>query len=75
MPDAVLPDGSYDALVIDATARDDALHLELTIVAGDRKGEVVTVSATGLDRDELDLMGLPATIVVTDGAPVVQLEG
>jgi hypothetical protein len=51
------------------------VHIELTIIAGDRKGEVVTVAATGIDRDELDLLGVPATIVVRDGAPDVRLEG
>ena len=76
VPDvAVLPDGSFDAIVVDATRDGPSVHIELTIIAGDRKGEVVTVAATGIDRDELDLLGVPATIVVRDGAPDVRLEG
>jgi hypothetical protein len=71
----VLPDGSYDAIVVDATRDGPAVHIELTIIAGERKGEVVTVAATGIDRDELDLLGVPATIAVRDGAPDVRLEG
>jgi hypothetical protein len=71
----VLPDGRYDAFVIDATAEGAAMHLELTVVAGDHKGEVVTVAAAGLGRDEIDLVGLPATLVVAGGIPAVTIEG
>jgi uncharacterized protein YcnI len=75
MPDdAVLPDGSYDAFIIDATREGDTLHVELTIIAGDHKGDVVSVAAEGVERDELDLMGVPATIVVDGGTPVVSFE-
>jgi hypothetical protein len=71
----VLPDGTYDAFVLDATRDGEVLHLELTIIAGRHKGEVLTLSATGLDRDELDLMGVPATIAVDGGRPAVTIEG
>jgi hypothetical protein len=71
----VLPDGRYDAFVIDAEAAADGVRLELTIVAGEHKGEVVSVSAAGLDRGEIDLMGLPATLVVEGGAPTVTMDG
>jgi hypothetical protein len=73
--DVVMPDGAYDAFVIDASADGAVMHLELTVIAGDLKGEVVTVAATGLDRDEIDLVGLPATITVTGGRPSVEIEG
>lgn len=73
--DRALPDGTYDALVVDATPHDDgSVAVELTIVAGAVKGEVVTLRATGLGGDPLDLLGVPATITVTDGEPSVRFE-
>jgi hypothetical protein len=71
----VLPDGRYDAFVIDATVEGDTARLELTVIAGPHKGEVVAVVATGLGRDEIDLVGVPATVTVDGGAPVVAIEG
>jgi hypothetical protein len=64
-----LPDGVYEVLVVDATADGDALALEITIISGAHKGDVVAVRATGLDVDELDLLGLPGTLRVVEGAP------
>ena len=72
---AGLPDGRYDVFVVDATAEGDVVHLELTILAGDHKGDVVTVAASGIARDEIDLLGLPATLAVINGRPVVTIEG
>lgn len=70
-----LPDGTYDALVVDATEHDDgSVAVELTIVAGGAKGEVITLRATDLRGDPLDLLGLPATVTVTAGAPAVRFE-
>jgi hypothetical protein len=70
-----LADGSYDALVVDAVTHDDgSVSVDLTIVAGASKGEVVTLRATGLEGDPLDLLGVPATIMVTDGTPSVRFE-
>ena len=72
---SALPDGTYDALVIDATEHDDgSVSVDLTIVAGDAKGDVVTLRATGLTGDPLDLLGVPATITVAGGAPSVRFE-
>jgi hypothetical protein len=74
--DAVLPDGSYDVIVVDAERLDGdaavkAVRLDLTVLGGDHKGEVVTVRATGLTiHDPLDLLGVPGTLVVSDGKPV-----
>jgi hypothetical protein len=66
----MLTDGRYDALVVDATRRDDgAIGLDLTIVAGDRKGEVVSVVATGLDADEFELLAMPGVLTVENGVP------
>jgi hypothetical protein len=69
-----LPDGSYDALIIDATRRESEVRVELTIIAGTHKGEVVSLIATGVAGDELDLVGLPATITVTAGGPRVVVD-
>lgn len=70
-----LPDGTYDALVVDTDERDDgSVSLDLTIVAGPAKGEVVTLRASGLAGDPLDLLGVPATLTVTGGEPSVRLE-
>jgi hypothetical protein len=71
----VLDDGTYEAIVVDAEALDDgAIGLEITIIAGEHKGELVTVRAEGLRRDPLDLLAVPATLAVTAGEPSVQLE-
>jgi hypothetical protein len=73
----VLDDGTYDALVVDATATDEGgVSIDLTIIAGPAKGEVVTILARELagDPDPVDLLGIPATLTVTDGAPSLRLE-
>ena len=64
-----LPDGTYDVLVVDATADSDALAIEITILSGAHKGDVVGIRATGLAVDELDLLGMPGTLTVEDGVP------
>jgi len=70
-----LADGTYDALVVDAEAGDDgSVGVELTIVAGPAKGEVVALRTAGLTGDPLDLLGVPATITVRDGEPSVRFE-
>ncbi|HEY9556417.1 MAG TPA: hypothetical protein VIR58_06770 [Acidimicrobiales bacterium] len=71
----MLPDGTYDVIVVDAEAEgDDGLRLELTLLDGPHKGEVVSLRATGSGVDELDALGTPGTLTVTDGAPSVVLE-
>jgi hypothetical protein len=72
----VLDDGSYDALVVDATPLDDgSCRVELTILAGPHKGEVVALRRPGLADDQaLDLLGVPATLTVSDGVPAVRFE-
>ena len=64
-----LPDGCYDVLVVDATADANEFVIELTILSGERKGEVVGGRAMGLDVDELELLGLPGTLDVENGVP------
>ena len=71
----VLEDGSYDAMVVDATPADDgSCSVELTILAGPHKGEVVAVRRAGLADRALDLLGIPATLTVADGVPTVRFE-
>lgn len=71
----MLEDGTYDAVIVDAEERDGGVHLELTVVAGPHKGDVVAITAHGLDRDPLDVLGLPVTVTVEGGAPRVVVEG
>ena len=71
----MLADGAYDVFVVDAAALPDgALDLELTILSGDRKGELVTLQARNLGVDELEALGMPGTLLVADGAPSLVLE-
>lgn len=70
----VLEDGSYDVVVVDVTRHDDAVSVELTILAGAHKGEVVSVRAHELAGDETDLLGLPGTLDVEDGVPRFTVE-
>ena len=70
----MLADGSYDVIVVDAERVEDAVRLELTITAGPNKGDVVAVRSANATLDLANLLGIPARIVVTDGAPRVQLE-
>jgi hypothetical protein len=71
-----LVDGTYDALVVDASTGDDgSIGVEVTIVTGPAKGEVVSLRTADLGAtDPLDLLGLPATLMVRDGAPSLRLE-
>ena len=63
----MLPDGTYDAIVVDAGAADGGTGtvIELTLVAGDHKGEVVAMIAAALGG----AVGLPAAAL----APVVAI--
>jgi hypothetical protein len=76
----LLPDGTYDVFVIDADetgeTNDDipVLHLSLTILTGERKSEVVELVADHLRWSSIDLIGMPGTLVVTDGAPVLRID-
>ena len=75
----MLPDGNYDAFVVDAVdAEEDGrrvMHLDLTITSGEHKGEVVSVTASGLKGTEFDAIGMPATLVVDGGRPSVRIDG
>ena len=78
-PGSALPDGEFPALVIDVEeGLDDTgtavVHLELTILTGEHKGDVVAVSAQGITGSFIELIGMPATITVTDGEPRVAID-
>lgn len=71
----MLPDGSYDVFVVDATADGPgALRLDVTILGGEHKGEVLTVRAVGLAVDELGALGLPGTLTVAGEEPTLALD-
>ena len=69
-----LGDGAYEVLVVEASADGDAFVIELTIISGDHKGDVVGVRAAGLVVDELDLLGLPGMLHVENGVPHFELD-
>jgi hypothetical protein len=71
---STLPDGTYDAFVIDARDEDRVRHLDLTIVAGEHKGEVVSIATSDTSGVDVELMGMPATLEVRDGEPSVTIE-
>jgi hypothetical protein len=72
---AVLADGRYDVIVVDATADGPgALRLELTVLDGERKGEVLSLRAEGLAVDEVAALGMPGTLTVDGGEPALVLE-
>jgi hypothetical protein len=70
----MLPDGTYDIFVVDATRKGDGWLLEMTILAGGHKGDMISVGASGLTADEFDLIATPGTLTVADGEPTVRLE-
>jgi hypothetical protein len=76
----MLPDGTYDVIVVDADEADEAegqpagIRLDVAILAGAHKGEVVSVHASGLAVDPVDALATPGTLTVRAGAPAVTLE-
>ena len=71
----MLPDGCYDVFVVDAAAAGPGvLRFDVTVLAGEHKGEVVSVRAEGIAVDEIDALGLPGTLTVADGEPSLALE-
>ena len=71
----LLDDGTYDAFVVDAETTDDGgTRLDLTITAGEHKGEVLSVASSAPMGDPIDLMGMPATITVAFGSPSVVID-
>lgn len=72
----MLSDGTYDAVVVDASdAEDGAVRVELALASGAGKGEVVAVRGRFAVSDPIELLGLPATLTVAGGEPRVTVEG
>jgi len=71
-----LPDGTYDAMVIDLSAVPEGpgARLEMALLAGPHKGEVVQLRSPGLDPDDLTILGTGARITVVAGVPGVRLD-
>lgn len=74
-----LPDGTYDAFIVDAEEglTDDGqplMHLSVTILTGAHKGDVLDITAEHMDRDSIDLLGMPATLTVVDGSPRLDVD-
>ena len=72
---ALLDDGVYEVVVVDAQEIDEigALSLELVITTGTRKGDVVPLRVDNFDGDALSLLGLPGRLSVHDGVPTFDL--
>ena len=70
----MLADGRYDAIVFDADDTGEGVLVELTILSGEHKGEVVAVRSGAVDADPIELLGIPATITVAGGEPSVVFE-
>ena len=70
-----LPDGAYDVVIIDAEIIDEStMRVELLLVAGEEKGNVVALRGPHLASDATSLLGLPATMRVVNGVPRVVLD-
>ncbi len=70
-----LDDGDHDAFVVDADDTDaGGTRLELTIIAGEQKGQVLSIISSSRLGDPVELLGMPATITVADGSPSVRID-
>ena len=70
----MLDDGTYDAIVFDVEDDDGTAVVSFTIASGAHRGEVIELRSLEWQGDALDLLGIPATITVTDGQPRVRFE-
>lgn len=70
----MLPDGRYEAIVVEARAEEEGVVVDLAIAAGDHRGDVVGVRMTGARFDPLQLLGIPAVLVVEAGEPRVAFD-
>ena len=65
LPDAKLGDGRYDAFILSAESRADAIAVSCAITTGTHRGDVVDLVSTQFaTRDPVALIGLPCTLVV-----------
>jgi hypothetical protein len=70
----MLEDGTYDGIVVDAEAEGGSVRLDVTILTGAHKGEMVAVRSVGLAADPLDLLATPCTLTVSEGEPRIALD-
>ncbi|MCB1272409.1 MAG: hypothetical protein M9942_12475 [Microthrixaceae bacterium] len=73
-----MPDGTYDAFVINATdlpsGADRTTALELTIVSGAQRGGTLALTAPHWLGEPVDLIGMPATLTVAHRVPSVRID-
>jgi predicted RNA-binding protein with TRAM domain len=71
-----LDDGVYDVLIVDAQEVGDGgvVKVELVVITGAHKGEVVPLRVTHFDGDLTTMLGLPGVLTVTNGTPSFALE-
>ena len=70
-----MPDGRYDVFIVDAkTIDENTMRVEIAMVSGDDKGDVIAMRGPHLARDPIDLLGLPGTLIVRDGVPRLEVE-
>ena len=70
-----MPDGRYDVLIVDAeTIDENTMRVEIAMVSGDDKGDVIAMRGPHLARDPIELLGLPGTLIVRDGVPRLEVE-
>ena len=68
-------DGDYDVSVVDAENIDArTLRIDVAVTSGALKGDVVSIRAIDLERDAIDMLGVPATLTVVDGVPRLRFE-
>lgn len=75
----LLPDGTYDAFVVDVIHETDGVgrlltHVEITVVAGEHKGLVLQVATDESIGSFEELVGMPATLTVAEGAPSITID-
>ncbi|MCP4434060.1 MAG: hypothetical protein GY812_00985 [Actinomycetia bacterium] len=73
-----LPDGAYDVFVVNAddlpTDGGTTTALELTITSGEHRSETMALTAPTWLGEPVELIGMPATLTVADGAPSVRID-
>ena len=70
-----MPDGRYDVFIVDAETIDETtMRVELAMVTGDDKGDVFAIRGPLLADDPVELLGLPGTLIVTDGVPRLHVD-
>ena len=72
---SAMPDGRYDVFIVDAETIDETtMRVEIAMVSGDDKGDVIAIRGPHLARDPIELLGLPGTLIVRDGVPRLEVE-